>query len=365
MIRKYCCKIVEYSLKVHYLGDCRSSILLMKTFIDCENISNSFYDAYGIWQNCVRLLIMHICKYGCLDWLCLGMLKCDSDIEKTILASFYVLAKSTSFQNTSTNNSISDQSISSNYYECLEVYMLSKNDFNETTRVAYMSCNRINDIDSYFSSRHHVMELFTLSLCAHLVKTSRELNYVITSNPDLQIQDLKLENKICLLTQHDLGSRIIEMYLKYQIMMIPRMNFHDNENVDKLLEIPELMSSLVNVILRKRSCNILPVLDTIINNKSQSEMMLCEILFSPSSKSFSNQVNNFNHDIFFDIFCRFGDYIGQHETSWKHLIQLFHSTKDGNDNYGSSCQSYVKWSNFKDISPENIAVHFQNIILQK
>ena len=366
MIRKYCCKVVEYSLKVQYLGDCRSSILLMKNFITCENISNSFYDAYGIWQNCVRLLVMHTCKYGLLDWLGVGMLKSDVDIEKAIVDSFYLLAKSTSFQHNSNNNSISEQSTPCNYYECLQVYMLSKSDFNEAARVSYMSCNRINDVDSFATSRHHIIELFTLSMCAHLVTTSQTLNYVITSNPDLQLQHLKLENSVCLLTPHELGSRILEMYFKFQIMMTNRTDLHDN--ADKLLEIlfcSELMSSVVNIILRKRSCDILPVLDSVINIRSQFEM-LREVLFSPSSEPFPNPINNFIHEIFFDIFCRFGDSLGRHETSYKQLLQIFHSTKDFSDSYGSGCcQSYLKWNDFKDFSPESIAGHFQNILLQK
>ena len=152
-MRNHCCNIVELSLNTHYLGDCGSAITFMKKIISFEDTSSvsSFYDAYFMWQNCVRLLIMHGCNFGLLDWFCKGLLRTDIEIENAIIDIFNGLAKSTNFQR------IVDAEHSINYYENLAVFMLSKNDFNEAARVTWMCCNRI---DSASTLRFDILELW-------------------------------------------------------------------------------------------------------------------------------------------------------------------------------------------------------------
>lgn len=113
LIRNQCCFIVEYSLKTQHLEECASSIVFIKSLISLRKSTNSFDDSYGIWLNCVRLLVVHCINNGELGWLCSGMLRTHNEVEKAVTELLCVLAKTTNIQR------MCSYGHDVNYYECL------------------------------------------------------------------------------------------------------------------------------------------------------------------------------------------------------------------------------------------------------
>ena len=200
-----------------------------------------------------------------------------------------------------------------------------------------------------------------LSVCFHLVFTTHSLNFVVISNPDNQ--SLKTDHSLLFVTLRELGARIFEIYVHFQLILVSKRLPNNSNYVLEIKLLLKFMNSNLTTILNKYLDDSLSVLEkNKLFNKVECNALFTKFIFSCSLSKpyfFPNQTSI--NESLNDVFCRFSCYFGFNELSFQYLCNLYQHEDKCQSTYVSFLKSYY----FNDRFQYSIASYFQNVILKE